>query len=83
MVYFKNIKKIVVSFHLIAIVDFHYDLFYSYSMSLNSPFYFRLIILLAMVAKAFDDGGIKWDFVINLAGETKYSQTEEVRKFFY
>jgi len=34
----------------------------------------------AMVNKAFDDGGIKWDFVINLAGETKYSQTEEVYK---
>jgi len=34
----------------------------------------------AMVNKAFDDGGVKWDFVINLAGETKYSQTEEVYK---
>jgi len=34
----------------------------------------------ATVAKIFDDGGIKWDFVINLAGETKYSQTEEVYK---
>jgi len=34
----------------------------------------------AMVNKAFDDGGIQWDIVINLAGETKYSQTEEVYK---
>jgi len=34
----------------------------------------------AMVQKAFNDGGIKWDIVINLAGETKYSQTEEVYK---
>jgi len=34
----------------------------------------------AMVNKAFDDGGIKWDLVVNLAGETKYSQTEEVYK---
>jgi len=34
----------------------------------------------ATVAKIFDDGGIKWDFVINLAGETKYSQTDEVYK---
>jgi len=33
-----------------------------------------------MVNKAFDDGGIKWDIVVNLAGETKYSQTEEVYK---
>jgi hypothetical protein len=31
-----------------------------------------------MVTKAFDDGGIKFDFVVNLAGETKYGQTEEV-----
>jgi len=30
--------------------------------------------------KVFEEGGIKWDFVINLAGETKYSQTEEVYK---
>jgi nucleoside-diphosphate-sugar epimerase len=28
----------------------------------------------------FDDGDRKWDIVINLAGETKYSQTEEVYK---
>jgi len=34
----------------------------------------------AMVNKVFDDGGIKWNFVINLAGETKYSQTDEVYK---
>jgi len=34
----------------------------------------------AMVAKAFDDGGISWDLVVNLAGETKYSQTDEVYK---
>jgi len=34
----------------------------------------------AMVTKTFDDGGDKWDFVINLAGETKYGQTEEVYK---
>jgi len=34
----------------------------------------------AMVNKAFDDGGIKWDIVVNLAGETKYSQTDEVYK---
>jgi nucleoside-diphosphate-sugar epimerase len=34
----------------------------------------------AMVTRAFDEGGIKWDVVINLAGETKYSQTEEVYK---
>jgi nucleoside-diphosphate-sugar epimerase len=34
----------------------------------------------AMVNKTFDDGGIKWDYVINLAGETKYSQTDEVYK---
>lgn len=34
----------------------------------------------AMVNKAFDDGGIQWDIVVNLAGETKYSQTEEVYK---
>jgi len=34
----------------------------------------------AMVNKVFDDGGLKWDFVFNLAGETKYSQTDEVYK---
>jgi nucleoside-diphosphate-sugar epimerase len=34
----------------------------------------------AMMARVFDEGGIKWDYVINLAGETKYSQTEEVYK---
>jgi len=34
----------------------------------------------ASVTKAFDDGGIKWDYVVNLAGETKYSQTDEVYK---
>lgn len=34
----------------------------------------------AMVTKAFEDGGLKWDVVINLASETKYSQTEEVYK---
>jgi len=34
----------------------------------------------AHVNKVFDDGGIKWDLVVNLAGETKYSQTEEVYK---
>jgi nucleoside-diphosphate-sugar epimerase len=33
-----------------------------------------------MVDKVFDDGDVKWDFVVNLAGETKYSQTEEVYK---
>jgi len=33
-----------------------------------------------MVTKAFDDGGITWDLVVNLAGETKYSQTDEVYK---
>jgi len=33
-----------------------------------------------MVNRAFDEGGFKWDIVINLAGETKYSQTEEVYK---
>jgi len=31
-------------------------------------------------AKVFDDGGYKWDLVFNCAGETKYSQTEEVYK---
>jgi len=34
----------------------------------------------AMVNKAFEDGGLQWDIVINLAGETKYSQTDEVYK---
>jgi nucleoside-diphosphate-sugar epimerase len=34
----------------------------------------------AMVNKVFDESGTKWDYVINLAGETKYSQTEEVYK---
>jgi len=34
----------------------------------------------AMVNKAFDDGGLTWDLVVNLAGETKYSQTDEVYK---
>jgi len=34
----------------------------------------------AMVNKVFDDGGHKFDYVFNLAGETKYSQTEEVYK---
>ncbi len=33
-----------------------------------------------MVDSAFDVGG-PWDFVVNLAGETKYSQTEEVIVF--
>jgi len=34
----------------------------------------------AMVNKAFDDGETKWNIVVNLAGETKYSQTDEVYK---
>jgi len=34
----------------------------------------------ATINKVFDDGGVTWDYVINLAGETKYSQTEEVYK---
>jgi len=34
----------------------------------------------AMVQKAFEDGGLQFDYVINLAGETKYSQTDEVYK---
>ncbi len=34
-----------------------------------------------MVDSAFDVGG-PWDFVVNLAGETKYSQTEEVIVIF-
>jgi len=34
----------------------------------------------AMVTKAFEDGGTTWDIVVNLAGETKYSQTDEVYK---
>ncbi len=33
-----------------------------------------------MVAKVFDTADGKWDFVFNLAGETKYSQTEEVHQ---
>jgi len=33
-----------------------------------------------MVNRAFEDGGLKWDVVVNLAGETKYSQTDEVYK---
>jgi nucleoside-diphosphate-sugar epimerase len=33
-----------------------------------------------MVSKVFDTADGKWDFVFNLAGETKYSQTEEVYK---
>jgi len=32
------------------------------------------------VKKVFDELGVKWDFVVNLAGETKYSQTDEVYK---
>lgn len=32
----------------------------------------------AMVEKVFD--GLEWDLVVNLAGETKYSQTDEVYK---
>jgi len=34
----------------------------------------------AMVNKVFDETEGKWDFVFNLAGETKYSQTKEVYK---
>jgi len=34
----------------------------------------------AMVAKVFDSSEGAWDYVINLAGETKYSQTDEVYK---
>jgi len=34
----------------------------------------------AMVNKVFDQGSLKFDFVFNLAGETKYSQTELVYK---
>jgi len=34
----------------------------------------------AMVAKVFDVSEGGWDFVFNLAGETKYSQTDEVYK---
>jgi len=34
----------------------------------------------AMVAKVFDSSEGAWDFVFNLAGETKYSQTDEVYK---
>jgi len=32
------------------------------------------------MAKVYDQADGKWDFVVNLAGETKYSQTEEVYK---
>jgi dTDP-4-dehydrorhamnose reductase len=32
------------------------------------------------VNKVFDDGDYKWNLVFNCAGETKYSQTEEVYK---
>jgi len=34
----------------------------------------------AMVAKVFDTADGKWDYVFQLAGETKYSQTDEVYK---
>jgi len=34
----------------------------------------------AMVTKVFDETDGKWDFVFNLAGETKLSQTDEVYK---
>jgi len=34
----------------------------------------------ASVNKVFDDGGHKWQIVFNCAGETKYSQTDEVYK---
>lgn len=34
----------------------------------------------AMTAKAFDEKDGAWDFVINLAGETRYSETAEVYK---
>jgi len=34
----------------------------------------------ASAAKAYEDGGTHWDLVVNLAGETKYSQTDEVYK---
>lgn len=34
-----------------------------------------------MVTKAFEDGGLTWDIVVNLASETKYSQTDEVIAF--
>ncbi|PRP88665.1 NAD-dependent epimerase/dehydratase family protein [Planoprotostelium fungivorum] len=34
----------------------------------------------ASVNKVFDDGDYKWNLVFNCAGETKYSQTEEVYK---
>jgi len=34
----------------------------------------------AMVMKVFDQADYKFDYVINLAGETKYSQTDEVYK---
>jgi nucleoside-diphosphate-sugar epimerase len=39
-------------------------------------------LLKAMVNKVYDEGSIKWDFVVNLAGETKYSETEEVTLIF-
>jgi hypothetical protein len=34
-----------------------------------------------MTAKAFDEKDGAWDFVINLAGETRYSETAEVIDF--
>ena len=33
---------------------------------------------IAAIAQAFEDEGGKFDYVFNLAAETKYSQTEEV-----
>jgi len=36
---------------------------------------------IAMIAQAFEDPDGKYDYVFNLAAETKYSQTEEV--FFF
>ncbi len=33
-----------------------------------------------MVTKVFEQESYKFDYVFNLAGETKYSQTEEVYK---
>ena len=41
---------------------------------------FLRVTRLAMVAKVFDVTDYKFDYVINLAGETKYSQTDEVYK---
>lgn len=35
-----------------------------------------------MIAQAFEDPDGKYDYVFNLAAETKYSQTEEVFSFF-